>query len=94
MPKRGRWWRGLRLNQHQALDGGAHLVADKVDHGVDVDAAGHVPHEEHQRAHADKGEQDADAERQMGDEQPLTLRADAAQDHQGIGEGPEGRCRA
>lgn len=77
LPER-RWRRSrLRLGDHQALDRPLNLPADQVHHRIDVDAPGHVPHEEHQSDHANEGEQDADAERQVRDKLPLFLGADA-----------------
>ena len=55
-----------------------HVVADQFDHRVDIDAAGHVADEIYQRRDADKGQQDADAQREVRGERPsscvLTLR--------------------
>ncbi len=74
---------------HQPGDRLPHVLADQVDHRVDVDPACHVADEEHQSGHADESQQDADAERQVGNERALAVCPDRAQHHQRIGERAE-----
>ena len=89
VPERRRRRRRRRLVDGQPADRRAHVVADQVDHGVDVDPAGHVADEVHERRHADEREQDADREREVRREGALVLGAHAAQHHQRIGERAE-----
>jgi len=47
------------------------FLADKFNHGVDVDPASHVPDEVNKRSHTNKRQYDGDGERQMWDERTL-----------------------
>ena len=89
MPEVGRRRCGLPRVGRQPPDRRSDILADQVDHGVHIDAPGHVTDEEHQGRDADEGEKDTDGEREMWDELALALGADAAQHHQRVGEGAE-----
>ena len=73
----------------EALHGVAHLLMNEGDHGIDVDAPGHMTDEVDQRADADESEQYADAQRQMWNELTFGLGPHLSQNHQRIAESAE-----
>lgn len=78
-----------RLSQGQRRHCFAQILANQLDHRVDVDPARHVSDEGDQRADAQESEQDADRHRRMRNEDAFVLRSDAAQDHQRVGKRAE-----
>ena len=79
----------MRRRGRRPLHRDGHVVAHQVDHGVDVDAAGHVADEINERRDTQEREQDAHAQRKVRHELAFALRPDAAQDHERIGKGAQ-----
>src|SRR6185437_1606214 len=92
LPEARRGRIGLPLVRRQPYNSRSDIFADKLNDGVDVDAASHVSDEVYKRGYTNKRKNDGDCEREMRDERTLVLRPDAAKHNQRVTKRPEKRA--